>query len=61
VPDLPAPLGLWDSALRQALTQPPNDSDLHANLGLALQKTGHAAEAQKELAQAEKLRGQQKQ
>src|SRR5262249_40994314 len=33
----------------------PKDPDMHANLGIALQKAGHEAEAQKAFADAERL------
>jgi Flp pilus assembly protein TadD len=34
----------------------PADPDLRTNLGIALEKAGHAAEAQKAYAEAEKLK-----
>ena len=48
------------AAFREALKLLPDEADLHGNLGVALQRSGHTAEAQKEFALAEKLRGNKK-
>ncbi|HXJ46067.1 MAG TPA: tetratricopeptide repeat protein [Candidatus Dormibacteraeota bacterium] len=47
-------------AFRRALILVPDEPDFHGNLGLAPQKAGDAAEAQKEFTLAEKLRGNKK-
>jgi len=41
---------------RAAIALSPADPDLRTNLGIALEKAGHAAEARQAFAEAEKLR-----
>jgi Flp pilus assembly protein TadD len=43
------------TAFRQAIVVDPKDSDLYAGLGLALEKSGHQAEAKKVYATANAL------
>jgi superkiller protein 3 len=44
------------AAFRLAIVLSPADPDLRTNLGIALEKAGHAAEAQKAYTEAEKLK-----
>jgi Flp pilus assembly protein TadD len=44
------------AAFRLAIALSPTDPDLFTNLGLALQRGGHAAEARPAFAEAEQLR-----
>jgi len=48
------------NAFMKAIELSPEDPDLRTNYGLCLQKAGHAEEAKKAFAEAERLRAAQK-